>query len=430
MLDTTAELKQQICELEDSLRQMQEERRRFLAERALIALMSDSDNDKFSRESFAIITGTHFHGNRFVLCGFTDNHTLPGALDEEPVWESLNSTFYLSLSELIRSQFKGQHACLTANGNGCIYCLVNLSDNLAPEDYRQVFSGVCTRINDLLERAEGFRFQALVSPIGFGMDALPALRKNVEMLREYWNIVGSTLPEVLFFHDVAHPDTQEKRVVASREANEQFSDYINRGDFDKAKDYFRQHIVKDLVETLPSATMLRFRVAALIDYMTQTLARASRELGIEQVLENLHAEELLLSAQTLDEVTGQMDVILDALAVQWQEAGNANQRLARQARAYVDENYGNCDLNVNLVADQLGVSASHLTRVFQSCYQTRMLDYIQLVRIRAAKALLSSNLTIKEIAEQVGYGAQVNMIRAFKRIEGKTPSEFLRDRDS
>ena len=57
-----------------------------------------------------------------------------------------------------------------------------------------------------------------------------------------------------------------------------------------------------------------------------------------------------------------------------------------------------------------------------------MLDYIQQVRIRAAKALLGGNLTIREIAEQVGYGAQINMIRAFKRLEGKTPSEFLRER--
>ena len=84
-------------------------------------------------------------------------------------------------------------------------------------------------------------------------------------------------------------------------------------------------------------------------------------------------------------------------------------------------------MNVNFVSEQLGVPASHLTRVFQSCYQIRMLDYIQQVRLRAAKVLLSTSMTIREIAEQTGYGSQINLIRAFKRIEGKTPSEFLRE---
>ncbi|MDD6023622.1 MAG: AraC family transcriptional regulator [Oscillospiraceae bacterium] len=419
-------LAQRVSELEAQLLQLQQERERYLADRAVIALMSYGDNQKLDRDSFAEITGVRFHGNRFVLCGFTDNYTPPGSLDEVPIWRSLNSPFYYQLSDLIRPAFREQHACLTANGSGCIYCLVNLSDSLAPEALQDTFTQICRSINDQLEQTEGFRFQVLVSPIGYGLTSIPELRRNVEMLREYWNIVGSAAPEILFYHDVANSTPQSRDLDTARKANEQFSDYINRGDFQKARDYFRGHILKELIETLPSVTMLRFRVAAMIDYMTQTLTRASQELGIEQVLEQLHAEELLLTAQTLEDIADQMDVILDALAERWQSAGSANQQLARRARACVDENYGDCDLNVNFVAEQLGISASHLTRVFQSCYHIRMLDYIQQVRLRAAKALLGTDMTIREIAEQTGYGSQINLIRAFKRIEGKTPSEFLR----
>lgn len=428
MAENIQELKQRIAELEQELAAVRSAQSRYLMDRAVVALMSDTDNEKFDTESFYRVSGIRFHGNRFVLCAFTDNYSEPGELDEAPVWEALTSTFYYVLSDLIRPQFQSQHACVTANFNGCIYCLVNLSDALSPEDYRNAFSTMCQQVNDAVAATEGFRFQVFVSPIGYGMRMLPQLRKNIEMLREYWEIVGDGLPEVLFYHDVAHTGSEEKRVAASRETNEQFSDYINRGDFDKAKGFFHEKIMKDLLDTLPSATMLRFRIAAMIDYMTQTLTRASRELGIEQVLENIHAAELLLSAQTLDEIMAQMDIILDALAKQWKSVGSANQLLAQKARAYIDENYTNRDLNVNLVAAQLGVSPSHITRVFQNCYQSRVLDYIQQVRIRAAKSLLSSGLTLKEIAEQVGYGAQINMIRAFKRLEGKTPSEFGREK--
>lgn len=428
MADSIIELRQKVAALEQSLAQMREERRLYLADRAVMALMSDSDNVKFDRESFYQATGVRFQGNRFVLCGFTDTYSEPGTLDERPVWESLNSTFYYVLASLIRPQFQSQHACVTANFNGCIYCLVNLSDELPNEAYPEVFRRICSRINDSVEAQEGFRSQIFVSSIGFGLSMLPQMRKDVEMLQEYWRIVGDVLPEVLFYRDVASTGTEERRLLDSRETNEQFSDYINRGDFDKAKAFFHEKIMQNLIETLPSVTMLRFRIAAMIDYMTQTLTRASRELGIEQVLEEIHAAELLLFAQTLDEISGQMDAILDALAQQWRDAGTANQLLALQARAYIDENYTSRDLNVNQVAEYLQVSPSHITRVFQSCYQIRVLDYIQQVRIRAAKRLLSSGMTLREIAEQVGYGAQINMIRAFKRLEGMTPSEFGREK--
>lgn len=417
-------LQNKVSQLERKLAQMERERRAYLIDRALIALLSDGDNQRLGAESFAKISGVRFHGNRFVLCAFTDHSSAPGTRDEAPVWESLNSTYYYVLSDLIRPCFSQMAAFMTANYNGCIFGLANLPDTLAPEDYRRAFSEIGARVNDAVEQAEGFRFQIMVSPIGYGMQGLPELRKNVEMLREYWQLVGDGLPELLFYQDVAHGDAEELKVVESRQTNEQFSDYINRGDFDRAKAFFHAQIIQKLLDTRTSATLLRFRIAAMIDYMTQTLSRASQELGIEQALEETRAFEMLLNAQTLDEIAAQMDRILDALSRQWKTAGTANQQLARRARAYIDENYHNCDLNVNMLADFLNVSASHVTRVFRSCYQIRALDYIQQVRIRAAKGLLSSGMTLKEIAEQVGYGAQINMIRAFKRLEGKTPSEF------
>lgn len=80
-----------------------------------------------------------------------------------------------------------------------------------------------------------------------------------------------------------------------------------------------------------------------------------------------------------------------------------------------------------MVAESLGVSPSHLTRVFRSCYQMRVLEYIQQVRLLAAKRLLGKGLTLREISAQVGYGAQINLLRAFKRMEGVTPGQLVQE---
>lgn len=423
MSDTIQALQQRIAQLEIALSAMEQERQAYLTDRALIALLSDGDNQRLGTGAFSKLSGIRFHGNRFVLCAFTDHSSEPGTRDEAPVWESLNSTYYRVLSQLICPCFSQMEVFVTANFNGCIFGLANLPDTLAPEDYRQAFTDIGRAVNEAVEAAEGFRFQIAVSPIGYGLTALPELRRNAEMLLEYWNIMGDVLPEVLFYQDVAHSEV-DLQAVESRQTNEQFSDYINRGDFDLAKEFFHREILQKFFDNHTSATLLRFRIAAMMDYMLQTLSRASQELGIEQALEKIDAVEHLLAASTLEEISQQMDNILDALSHQWKTAGTANQQLARRARAYIDENYADRDLNVNMLADFLQVSPSHVTRVFRSCYDIRALDYIQQVRIRAAKRLLSRNMTLKEIAEQVGYGAQINMIRAFKRLEGKTPSEF------
>lgn len=418
---------QKISQLEQQLSLLQQERERFLMERAVVAMISSHGSEQLDAERHLKGFGITFHGNRFVLCAFSDHFTEPGTKDDGPVWESLNSTFYATLSKYIREGFQDFPAFITANFNGCIFGLANLPDSLPNEEYRAVFTTRCRIINDQLEAAEGFRFQVFLSSIGFGREAMADLRKEVDVMRDYWEIVGDNLPEVLSYCDVTSNAQGERRPADSREANEQFSDYINRGDFEKAKGFFRERIMRDVGGGMYSATTIRFRIAGMLDYVTQTLSRASQSLGMEQVFDEIHADELLLSAETLDDIAQRMDIILDAMQSHWQSGTTATQALARNARTFIDDNYGNCDLNVNMVAESLGVSPSHLTRVFRSCYQMRVLEYIQQVRLLAAKRLLGKGLTLREISAQVGYGAQINLLRAFKRMEGVTPGQLVQE---
>lgn len=420
--------KQRNQELERQLAALRQEQNRFLFERAVIAMMGNREEERLKAREYLICSGMRLHGNRFVLCAFSDHFTEPGTKDDGAVWESLNSTFYGTLSGFIQEEFQRFPAFLTANFNGCILGLANLPDSLTNEDCLSCFTSRCQKLNDRLEQLEGFRFQVFISSIGFGLDALPSLRREVEVMREYWEIVGQSLPEILSYQDVAQPSQEERQQARSREANEQFSDYINRGDFEKAKHFFRKSILPDTDSSMYSATTIRFRIAGMLDYVMQTLSRASQELGIAKALDEIHADDLLLSAQTLDDIVARMDLILDAMQSHWESGTSAAQSLARNARAFIDDNYGDCDLNVNMVAEHLGVSASYITRVFRNCYQIRVLDYIQQVRLSAAKRLLGSGLTLREISAQTGYGAQINLIRAFKRIEGVTPGQMAQEK--
>ncbi|ATC96855.1 hypothetical protein PTUN_b0472 [Pseudoalteromonas tunicata] len=77
------------------------------------------------------------------------------------------------------------------------------------------------------------------------------------------------------------------------------------------------------------------------------------------------------------------------------------------------------------VAEQFGISQRTFTRRFKAATGTRATEFWQQLKINAAKELLSSsNLTIQEIADMVGYQDQGHLTRLFKHALGSTPTEY------
>lgn len=85
----------------------------------------------------------------------------------------------------------------------------------------------------------------------------------------------------------------------------------------------------------------------------------------------------------------------------------------------------NADLGLEELAIQFGLSQRSFTRRFKAATGLRATQYWQQLRIETAKDLLSSsNLTIQEIADQVGYQDQGHLTRLFKKHLNQTPKDY------
>ena len=85
----------------------------------------------------------------------------------------------------------------------------------------------------------------------------------------------------------------------------------------------------------------------------------------------------------------------------------------------------NTELTLNEIAEQFGLSQRSFTRRFKAATGVRATQYWQQLRIETAKDLLaSSNLTIQEIADQVGYQDQGHLTRLFKQNLSLTPKAY------
>jgi AraC-like DNA-binding protein len=98
-------------------------------------------------------------------------------------------------------------------------------------------------------------------------------------------------------------------------------------------------------------------------------------------------------------------------------------RLIRLNR-YIRKNY-NSSLSLQDLADYVGVHPTYLSNTYSKVFKISPILFINQLRMEAAKELLvQHNLTIKHIAEIVGYNSTSQFSLIFKRFNSKTPSQY------
>lgn len=80
------------------------------------------------------------------------------------------------------------------------------------------------------------------------------------------------------------------------------------------------------------------------------------------------------------------------------------------------------------VAEAVGLSACHLSRIFRKEVGMSMVDYVQKERVEAAKHMLAnSDETLAAISQYLYFSTQSYFIRIFKKYTGVTPGQYRRN---
>jgi AraC-like DNA-binding protein len=84
-------------------------------------------------------------------------------------------------------------------------------------------------------------------------------------------------------------------------------------------------------------------------------------------------------------------------------------------------------ISIEDLAKKCCLSTHHFERLFKGKYKVTPSRYIIRHRIEKAKEImLYSKMSISSISEEVGYGSIHSFSKAFKRIEGISPSEYIK----
>ncbi|SDE68423.1 Helix-turn-helix domain-containing protein [Paenibacillus sp. UNCCL117] len=91
---------------------------------------------------------------------------------------------------------------------------------------------------------------------------------------------------------------------------------------------------------------------------------------------------------------------------------------------YLEQHYEQ-DTSLEQVASQLGMTANYLSTLMKDKTGQTFTDHLHDIRLRHAKQMLSStNLSVQEIGEKVGYRNVTSFIRLFKKMTSQTPGDF------
>ena len=106
--------------------------------------------------------------------------------------------------------------------------------------------------------------------------------------------------------------------------------------------------------------------------------------------------------------------------------------LQKKLNDYMKEHkpYLNKDLQMRDISDGINCSAHELSQLFSLFMHTNYYDYIAGFRVEAFKKMIAlpeyRKFTITAISEKCGFKSRSTFLSAFKRIEGVSPSEYIK----
>jgi AraC-like DNA-binding protein len=98
-----------------------------------------------------------------------------------------------------------------------------------------------------------------------------------------------------------------------------------------------------------------------------------------------------------------------------------------QAKYFIEKNFDQ-GITLDTICKEACISKFHLIRSFKKLYGVTPYQHLTFLRIKKAKELLQTNISITTVCYHLGFDSPTSFSGLFKKIAGKTPAEFQRSK--
>lgn len=158
------------------------------------------------------------------------------------------------------------------------------------------------------------------------------------------------------------------------------------------------------------------KTVILSGYDTFSYAQQALRLGaVDYLLKPCRSTEVLKKLESIVE---------DQRPREQVEAKKEGNPITNAAVNYIQEHLSE-EINQRIVAEQVGVSSSYLSTLFAQEFGYGFVDYLNKQRIQyACDYMHDSKMKIYEIAFRAGFRDEKYFSKVFKKVTGKSPSEY------
>jgi AraC-like DNA-binding protein len=164
-----------------------------------------------------------------------------------------------------------------------------------------------------------------------------------------------------------------------------------------------------------------FPYGAALLYTGTTLVLVSRFIGMSDEIEDLNTslESFVIEKALLSDRLSQSQKKTPSLTVT-----SRTEEKIKKVKEFIEENYTS-DISREGLAASVEVHPDNLGKLFKTCTNQKLGDYIYELRVRdAAKKLLESDDNIIDIAFSVGFESLRTFNRIFPKFMGTTPEKY------
>lgn len=306
----------------------------------------------------------------------------------------------------------------TCSYSGMVMCAINIdNDDGMPEKFIKELETARKHIENYLQ----INVNISVSGRGESAEELGRLYYDALYAMEYGK--ESSESGIAVYTEVSNTADagDDKTIMHSYVKWNEMLALMRNGDSDSAK-----MLLEDILSTdFSNASQVKKKAFACI--MISMVASLANEMGALDE-EGLYAATESIKAYSInfdvnrfrDEVTEICEKVCEYVQ------SHSNQSLSHNIMEYMEKNYADFDLNVSMLSREFNMPGTYLSKTFLEQTGTRLLDYINMYRVKMAKDMIDANPNIKieEVGERAGFAVSRTFLRTFKKYQGISPSAY------
>lgn len=294
-------------------------------------------------------------------------------------------------------------------------------DESSREKLQEICSALEKSIQDLAQ--VGLICGAVVSTVYCGRENIQKARREAQDMTAYAELMGDSSPVKNGYDHAENPLELSDKLLRT-ELEKRFMQSVTNRNLEQLEKTMDSFVDLELRTASRYPDLLKNRLIMHMEQMLSAFSISVADYDAEES-EVVAQFRLLMDMTSAQQLKDQCSVLIGALrAYEESEQRQKSDKVSR-ALAFIQEHFDDPGICAEMIGDALGVSASYVSRMLRQNTGLGVVDHIHGERLKKAKELLAgTDLSLDEVAVQVGFSSRFTLTRSFKRYEEMTPGAW------